>query len=556
MYVLIRRLGAGSGPTRTFQDEELAVDQLSIGRGTDQELLLPGERVAYRHAEISLSAGQYRIRALGSAGVTLNGRSCKVAVLNSGDQILIGDYRLVVLPTPEGVDLALSLEVLEQQDAPAVDPTLFTTRLDALPHWRSRRWAWLLFSVMLLGALLLPALVALQSNWQSSFRDTPLVPDDSFWLSGPLHSMHSTIGKDCQACHTSPFSRVKNEACMECHTDTAMHISESHPDTSMFEGERCASCHHEHNGEKRMVFDDQRFCADCHGELQHRMSDTPTVEQATDFYADHPEFRLSMLQWQPQSQSWLQSPRQTVAESLQESSHLTFDHAKHLDPLGIKNEDGDWQVLSCNSCHQVAAGGINMAPIKMEQHCGSCHALSFDLQDPQRVVPHGKPDQVLANLREYYAAQFLRHRAAAAGARGTRPGMRSNLSELQREGTLWVEKKSMAVAEDLFERRACATCHQVERNLKQPEKWLVKPVQLNKKWLAASQFPHARHSQSECADCHAAAQSTQAEDILIPDIAVCQECHKGQQATQGLRSGCISCHSYHQLEGAHPGVRP
>lgn len=554
MYVLIRRLGAGSGATRTFKDEELAVDQLSIGRGTDQELLLPGDRVAYRHAEISLAAGQFRVRALASAGITVNGRSCKMAVLNNGDQILIGDYRLIVMPSPEGIDLALTLEVLKQQDAPSIDPAQFTTRLDALPRWRPRRWAWLLFVALLLGGLLTPALVALKPDWQDTFRDTPL-PDDSLWLSGPLHSMHSTIGKDCQACHNEPFQPVKNEACLECHADTAVHIPQVHADADMFEGERCASCHHEHNGEQRMVFDDQRFCTDCHGDLQERMSDVPTVERATDFHQDHPPFRLSLLQWQPQSHSWLQSPRQVVDQGLQESSHLKFDHATHLDPQGIKNDAGDWQVLNCTDCHQMTVDGVNMAPVSMEQHCSRCHALSFDLQDPQRVVPHGKPDQVLANLREYYAARFIQNRADAGDMRTSRPGERSNLSQLQREGLAWVENKSRAVAEDMFERRACATCHEVERSAEQPEEWLVKPVRLNQRWFASSEFPHARHIQSECIDCHAADQSDQAEDILMPDIAVCQDCHKGQQADQGLRSGCISCHSYHQFD-VHPEAAP
>ena len=547
MYVLIRRLGAGSGPTRTFKDEELAVDQLSIGRGTDQELLLPGDRVAYQHAEIALSAGQFRVRALASAGITVNGRSCKMAVLNNGDQILIGDYRLVVLPSPEGIDLALSLEVLEQQDAPSVDATQFTTRLDALPRWRPRRWAWLFFIMLLSAGLLIPTVVALKPGLQNMFRNTPL-PDDSLWLSGPLHSMHSTIGKDCQACHAKPFEPVQNETCLECHGDTAVHLPEAHADAGMFDGERCASCHHEHNGEQRMVFDDQRFCADCHGSLQQRMSGAPTVERATDFHADHPDFRLSLLQWQATSNSWLQSPRQAVDASLQESSHLKFDHGTHLDPQGIKNDTGDWQVLNCSNCHQMTLDGVNMAPISMEQHCSACHVLSFDLQDPQRVVPHGKPDQVLASLREYYAARFVQNTADAGDVRASRPGERNSLNELQREGLLWVENKSRAVAEDLFERRACATCHEVERGSEEPSQWLVKPVRLNEQWFASSEFPHSKHIQSECVDCHAAEQSGQADDVLMPDIAVCQDCHKGQQADEGLRSSCISCHSYHQFD--------
>ncbi|MFN3712945.1 MAG: cytochrome c3 family protein [Alcanivoracaceae bacterium] len=555
MYVLIRRLGAGSGPNRAYKDEELAVDELTIGRGTDQGLLLQGDRIAYQHADISLSAGQCRIRSRAATGITVNGRSTRVAVLNKGDQILIGDYRLIVLPTPDGFDLALSLELLEQQDAPAVDPSVFNTRLDGVTWSRPRLWAWGLFLLLLMVALVLPAMVLLKPDTESLLRGTPL-PDDSLWLSGPLHSVHSTIGKDCQACHTTPFQRVTNDTCIACHESTALHIPVDHPDLPMFDGERCASCHHEHNGEARMVFEDQRFCASCHNDLGRRMTTSPQVERATDFLADHPPFRLSLLEWQADTRSWLQGHRREVSASLRENSHLKFDHALHLDAEGIKNDDGVWEVLACGNCHQPALDGINMAPVSMEQHCAHCHGLAFDPLDPKRVVPHGRPEQVLANLREYYSGRFIQNRAEEGDIRALRPGQGDNLSRLQREGLAWVENRSLAVAEDMFERRACVTCHEVERTNQQPAEWWVKPVRLNSRWFVSSEFPHQRHTKMECADCHAATDSSEASDVLMPDIAVCQDCHVGQQASSGLRSGCISCHSYHQFDGHGAGVQP
>ena len=543
MYILIRRLAAGSGNDRAFKDEELVADRLSIGRGTDQELLLPGERVAYQHAEISISAGQVRIRSLASTGITVNGRSCRMAVLNQGDQILVGDYRLQMLPTPDGIDIALSLEALEQQDAP-LDESRFVTRLDALARWRPRRWAWSLASLVFLLALLLPALVTLKPDWQSFLRDTPL-PDDSLWLSGPLHSVHSTIGKDCQACHVKPFERVSNDTCIACHEDTGLHVPVDHPAVLVFDGERCASCHHEHTSQQRMVFEEQRFCADCHGRLDHMMSDHPGIGVATDFSRQHPEFRLSLLQWKPEKQHWIQSRRMTVDESLQEQSHLYFDHQQHLDVDGLMNNDGVTRRLECASCHQLALSGITMAPIQMEAHCGDCHGLAFDPDMPERTVPHGKPNQVLASLREYYSGVFIRNQIDAGVVRAPRPGQQDSIAELQRDGLLWVEQQSMAVAEDLFERRACATCHDVERIEGEPTAWHVMPVKLNQQWFVSSEFPHVRHTQMECADCHAAEQSNHATDILMPDIAVCRDCHVGQQSRAGLQSGCISCHSYH-----------
>src|SRR5690606_14276020 len=132
-----------------------------------------------------------------------------------------------------------------------------------------------------------------------------------------------------------------------------------HPDLALFEGERCASCHLEHNGEVRMVLEDQRFCASCHADLDEHMHSPAKVGTATDFLADHPALRFSLLEWQAQTRSWKQGERQSADENLRETSHLTFDHAQHLDPEGVKNEAGRWEVLDCDSCHTPAADAIN-----------------------------------------------------------------------------------------------------------------------------------------------------------------------------------------------------
>lgn len=550
MYVLIRHLGTSGGSQHAFKDEEQVVDTLAIGRGTDQDLQLPDERVALQHATIQLSAGQLKVHSIAATGITVNGRSCKVATLATGDQLLIGNYRLVVLPAQQDVDLALSVELLAQQDAPAIDPQQFNTRLDKVSWLQPRHWAWTLFILLLVLSLAIPATVILEPRWAELARTTPL-PDDNLWLSGPLHSVHSNIDRDCQACHTKPFERVRNDVCTACHETTPHHVPVDHPDLALFDGERCASCHHEHNGEVRMVLEDQRFCADCHGGLDARMHGTPTVGSATDFLADHPPLRFSLLEWQAQTRSWTQSERQQADAALREASRLSFDHAQHLDPDGVKNEAGSWEVLACDSCHTPAADAINMAPINMEQHCARCHALTFDAADPTRTVPHGDATQVIASLREFYSARFIQSRSTPTH-QATRPGQSQEISRLQREGLAWVERQTLETAEDLFERRACATCHEVERIAQEPPAWHVQPVRLNHRWFVSSEFPHPRHSNISCTKCHGAETSSDASDVLMPDIAVCRECHVGQESSSGLRSGCISCHSYHQY--SHPVV--
>jgi hypothetical protein len=65
-------------------------------------------------------------------------------------------------------------------------------------------------------------------------------------------------------------------------------------------------------------------------------------------------------------------------------------------------------------------------------------------------------------------------------------------------------------------------------------------------WYADAKFTHARHTTVDCAHCHAARQSQQASDLLIPGIANCRECHGGAHATGKVPTTCIACHDYHQ----------
>ena len=43
----------------------------------------------------------------------------------------------------------------------------------------------------------------------------------------------------------------------------------------------------------------------------------------------------------------------------------------------------------------------------MDEHCVGCHTLSFDADDPTRLVPHGEPAGVVQALVEYYSARLL-----------------------------------------------------------------------------------------------------------------------------------------------------
>ena len=81
--------------------------------------------------------------------------------------------------------------------------------------------------------------------------------------------------------------------------------------------------------------------------------------------------------------------------------------------------------------------------------------------------------------------------------------------------------------------------------------WNIAQVVLADRWLPGGMFNHAKHTQIACQDCHDAERSSTAKDVLLPDIASCQECHRGETAGRKVPSTCITCHEFHR-----PGQPP
>jgi len=153
--------------------------------------------------------------------------------------------------------------------------------------WSKRRLAWTTAAVVLVLTLVLPALSLLPSLADTT-RSTPL-PDDGWWLAGPVHSAHSSTAAECDACHVNAFERVPDGACIECHT-VARHVATTA--TMPVLGEmRCASCHLEHTEPPELVKRHQGLCADCHADIPA----DARLEAASDFLDDHPEFKVSLL---------------------------------------------------------------------------------------------------------------------------------------------------------------------------------------------------------------------------------------------------------------------
>ncbi len=427
-----------------------------------------------------------------------------------------------------------------------------------------RRWSWVLFVSILLLFLVIPMLSLLNSDTASLLRDSPL-PSDNAWISGHLSTAHQTpeLNQNCEACHVNAFEVVQDSACLTCHADTNHHFDTSVHNVALLDGARCASCHIEHDEPSNIVSRNDALCVDCHvdmsasGAVETVLHDVASFGQelAKASAAPHPNFKVSMLVPSGRSQEtqW-STQRVALQDGPLEQSNLIFPHAVHMDPAGLDTPAGQ-QVLSCDDCHVSDAAGKLMQPITMENNCRSCHALVFEPNDPQREVPHGDPDTVLLVLEEYYSRQFLRERLGrnptAAEVREFRLRRPGNTVAARAQQSLDLDSpwgKANSVAQEIFEKTTCKTCHEVteQTTASGSSKWHLEPIRLTEHWMPKSDFSHFSHRTSDCGECHAAADSELSTDVLMPDLAVCESCHTGAKAhADKVPSNCISCHEFH-----------
>ncbi|MEE9424647.1 MAG: cytochrome c3 family protein [Methylococcales bacterium] len=556
MNFLIRRRVRTNKQTGQEEYQELLIqaEQLTIGRAPDQHVQITESSVGLRHAIISLREnGQIYFKALTSNDPRIKGESHKTAVLSPGDSIQIGLSTITVeqprTDYPVVVSIDYAVGVNEETLESLCDTSLSQTGLSK--HF----WSWLLAVWVMMFFLLIPISGVLFPPAGKVLRDNALLPDDNLWMAGPLHQSHQTIGKDCNTCHTIPFKMVQNRECLECHSNIQHHVDVTAQDEQIFEQNRCASCHREHNEPSILVQRDQRFCSDCHRNLD-KLKDDTKLANVTDFGKDHPEFRLTLLKshyakgqtsWQP-----IRVEHNPVSE-IREDSSLQFSHQEHLDPKGIRSPDGD-QVLECQNCHRPNTSRRRMQVVTMENHCSDCHRLDLDENDLSKQVPHGDLNALYDTLKEYFSRQYLETSALATTQMPNdqlrRPGgERRALSIEEKKLALdWVDKQSLKVAQDVIEDRVCIDCHQISRIPGKTgfEQWYVKPVALNKHWMPLASFDHASHTSYECTNCHKnAKKSKKSSDILMPKIETCQECHSGANDTVKLPSDCLMCHQFH-----------
>lgn len=385
---------------------------------------------------------------------------------------------------------------------------------------------------------------------------------DSSWNPGPLSSAHQPWAEDCQVCHAVPFTRVRDAECLACHQDLGQHVDSSKVHLAGLTDQRCATCHRDHSGEFGLRFQSaamaEQDCSACHKDLSKRLPET-RVGDVADFAHKHPEFRVQLAA-DPATEA-LTRVRQAKDVPLSEPTSLKFPHDVHLEAKGIDSPTGIKQ-LRCADCHVAEPDGLGFRPVTMAAHCQSCHALKIEPTMSNREVPHGDVAAALSSLREFYT--YLQVQGAPPGDGGAltrtveikRPGAAPEPRRTRLATDIDAKARAAQAAETLFEQTACVVCHEVRRKDgpgmpgtpgEDLPQWAIAPVRESHPWLPKSVFNHEAHATSACGDCHAAGRSAKASDVLIPDIAVCRDCHAGSVPTVGkVTSGCTLCHGFHE----------
>ncbi|ODU31750.1 MAG: hypothetical protein BGP24_18820 [Lysobacterales bacterium 69-70] len=551
MRWLIRRvLKQGKGAVSYEEDVHFG-DVLSIGRAADQAIFLSDIRAALNHARVTaLSPGRYTVESLILAGIRVNGELTYSANVGAGAVVEIASTRIVLLDPPRDFEAAVEISTLDktEQEAAKARRAKPTSLKET---WLGKRApSWILFLLVLGFGLLLPAATHFVPGLGKLLGHAGL-PTTASWNPGPLDAAHRFFGDDCKQCHQTPFLTVRDTACTSCHTQMAAHADPARFNLPQLGEARCGSCHQDHLGLNGMVNTDQKLCANCHTDLKTRTQNASELPDARDFGKTHPEFRVRLPAWDTNGRFAPQLT--TLTAGLKENSGLKFNHAKHLEPN--LNAPSGRRTLTCASCHQPDAGGLAMKPVDFESMCHDCHTLGFDTFAPDRQVPHAKVAEVVYMLDDYYARRALEGGYTEASAPGfvqqrRRPG-EAPLSQQQTiEALSWARDKSRQVADSVFTGRACVTCHTVTRpnaaGSTPGTGWQIAPVRVSGIWYGEAKFTHAKHSTMDCKDCHKAAESKSASDLLIPDIANCRQCHAGANGGSKVASTCVDCHRYHQ----------
>ncbi len=181
-----------------------------------------------------------------------------------------------------------------------------------------------------------------------------------------------------------------------------------------------------------------------------------------------------------------------------------------------------------------------------------CHSLEFERAGGViRTLRHGEPEQVVADLRDFYRGNAVPPPVNFGGMARRRPGdvMEARTRIQFARGAGNPARADRAIRAVFSPGGACYDCHQVQAPAGGSLNFKIRPVAFPVRYMHKGWFDHKPHEQEKCESCHKANTSNNAADLLLPDLASCRTCHGGENSRADVPSSCAMCHDYHMDSG-------
>jgi predicted CXXCH cytochrome family protein len=522
---------------------------IRFGRGTDNEVPLSDIRVELAAAALRQRPEGLFIERMGDSPMRVNGVTADVALVSVGDEILIGPYKIVVTKAPEGLDAALSVELI-QPIGDSLQRLMTESRIGLHQTGLSKRRAsWALFAILTILCLGVP--IALYTHGGDVDRSVSGAPSflGILWNPGEISNPHRYFAQNCATCHQGVFAVVQSAACLACHQKIGNHFEsaaavDGDQMRRQFQATRCAECHEEHRGLRGLVIREGALCIRCHGSLAETLPNGG-VRDVRSFPNGHPQFRVTLIS----DAAKRRVDRVDLNSNPKPADHpnLVFSHAAHLVSEGFPALG--YKPMVCSDCHMAEPSGQGFLGITYKGQCQRCHALKFDAELPWKEVPHGDDARAQAEVEGFYASIALRQgvpERPAPGIERRLPGDSSEPPSQAPDRRAWVAQKTTQALGIIFdEKRGCYYCHVSDPGRGQ---FRVAPVAILTRFLPPARFDHAKHAPVDCDNCHNARQSQSSSDVLVPGIGRCITCHGGESTAYRAQSTCTSCHVFHRQE--------
>jgi predicted CXXCH cytochrome family protein len=533
----------------------VSAETIRFGRGTDNEVPLPDIRVELTAAALRRRPDGLFIERLGDSPLRVNGATTGAALVAPGDEILIGPYKILLSNPPDGLDAALSVELV-QGVGDSLQRLMAESRIGLDQTGLSkRRTSWMLFAALTILCLAVPIVLY---SIGAGVKPSTSVPADSnstflgiTWSPGEISNPHRYFAQNCAACHQGAFALVRDSACLTCHSRIGNHVelvaeNDRNPVYHRLQATRCADCHEEHRGLRGLLIREGALCVGCHRSLTETMP-SAGLRDVRGFPDGHPQFRVSVVA----DAGTRRLTRIDLDAQPKPADHpnLVFSHAAHLVPEGFPALG--YKPMVCADCHVPEPSGQGFLPITYKGQCHECHTQKFDAALPGKEGPHGDDERVITEVEGFYASIALKEGGPGGGAPAPEIQRRlpASLSPPPSDPAgrrAWVRQQTTRALGIIFdEKRGCFYCH-VPDSARGP--FHVAPVMMLTRFLAPARFDHAKHAAIECDHCHDARHSQASSDVLVPGIATCVTCHGAESASVKAQSTCTSCHIFHRRE--------